>query len=79
MSTRAKWFSLIALVFVSACGYQGHYRYSCQDPENWDLEECKPPICKVDGACTDILIGFDPEETLDTTVETVPTEETVAP
>lgn len=63
------------LVVVSACGYDGHYRYECQDPENWEAEECNPPLCLVDGMCTKVLLGFDPSET---TIET-PTQETVAP
>jgi hypothetical protein len=71
---------LTAFLFltVSGCGYDGHYRYSCQDPENWELEECNPPICEVDGNCTEVLLGFIPGET---TVpdETIPVEETVAP
>lgn len=66
------------LIAVSACGYDGHYRYECQDPVNWEKEECNPPICKVDGACTDILLGFDPFEQEDTTTTTT-TQEIVAP
>lgn len=71
-------FVLVASVFasISACGYQGGYRYSCQDPANWENEECNPPICEVDGNCTAALLGWDPSAT---TVETVPVEETIAP
>lgn len=47
---------------LASCGYQGHYRYECQDPENWENEECNPPKCKVDGICSKELIGFDWEE-----------------
>jgi hypothetical protein len=65
----------IMLIAISACGYDGSYRYECQDPENWEAEECNPPLCLVDGMCTETLLGFDPSET---TVET-PTQETVAP
>jgi hypothetical protein len=64
------------LIAVSACGYDGHYRYSCQDPENWETKECNPPTCMVDGNCTEALLGFNPTET---TIEIVPVEETVAP
>jgi hypothetical protein len=67
----------ISLLFLTACGYDGSYRYPCQDPENWNLDECNPPICEVDGACTETLLGFNPSET--TIADTVPTEETVAP
>lgn len=67
----------VCTLLLAGCGYDGHYRYECQDPANWDAEECNPPICEVDGACTKTLIGFDPSET--TIESTVPTEETVAP
>jgi hypothetical protein len=54
---------LFALSFLLvSCGYDGHYRYECQDPLNWAKEECNPPVCKVDGACSKELIGFDWEE-----------------
>lgn len=49
-----------SFLLVSSCGYDGHYRYECQDPENWDAEECNPPLCLVDGMCTETLLGFDP-------------------
>jgi hypothetical protein len=71
-----------AALAISACGYDGGYRYSCQDPNNWESKECNPPICKVNGACTEDLLGFNP--TLESLVnpelqELIPTEETVAP
>lgn len=78
MSTKVKWLCLFTLVFASACGYQGYYRYSCQEAENWHKDECNPPICKVDGACSKDLIGFDPDEYPSTTIQQA-TEETVAP
>jgi len=55
----------VAILLLSGCGYDGSYRYSCQDPINWENEECNPPICKVDGACSKDLIGFDWEEETD--------------
>jgi hypothetical protein len=71
-----------AALAVSACGYDGGYRYPCQDPNNWESKECNPPICKVNGACTEDLLGFNP--TLEDLVnpelqELIPTEETTAP
>ena len=74
-----KKFVIALSLFLAGCGYDGHYRYECQDPANWESDECNPPICEVDGTCTEALIGFDPSGISDTTVETVPTEETVAP
>ena len=70
---------IIGALLLAGCGYDGGYRYPCQDPANWESEECNPPICKVDGACTKDLIGFDPFEVQDSIVELGPTEETVAP
>lgn len=49
-------------LLLASCGYEGHYRYECQDPMNWAKEECNVPACKVDGACSKDLIGFDWEE-----------------
>jgi hypothetical protein len=46
-------------VLLVGCGYDGHYRYPCQDPINWDTPECKPPICTVNGACPEDLVGED--------------------
>ena len=56
-----------AILVLSGCGYEGHYRYECQDPANWENEECNPPVCLVDGMCTETLLGFDPKEVTDTT------------
>ncbi len=73
-----KRFSLVVLCMfaLASCGYDGKYRYPCQDPANWGKTECEPPACKVDGACTETLLGWDPK---DENVETIPTEETTAP
>ena len=65
---------LISILALASCGYDGKYRYPCQDPENWKSTECQPPICKVDGACTETLLGWDPNAATETTIE-----ETVAP
>jgi hypothetical protein len=49
--------SLLLAPVVSSCGYDGGYRYPCQDPNNWENEECNTPICEVDGHCWYTLIG----------------------
>jgi hypothetical protein len=41
---------------LSGCGYDGHYRYPCQDPANWEKAECNPPICDATGTCTKDLV-----------------------
>ena len=31
------------------------YRYPCQDPNNWDSQECKKPFCSANGTCPEDL------------------------
>lgn len=50
-------FGLIMLS-LSGCRYDGHYRYPCQDPVNWENSECKPPICTANGACPEDLVDM---------------------
>lgn len=49
----------LSAVLLTGCGYDGHYRYPCQDPANWENAECKPPLCEVAGACPEDLVGPD--------------------
>ena len=65
---------LISILALASCGYDGKYRYPCQDPANWGKTECEPPACKVDGACTETLLGWDQNAVTETT-----TEEIIAP
>jgi hypothetical protein len=50
--------TLIALmslvVFLPSC--QDRFRYSCQDPANWESAECKKPECSVTRTCPDLLL-----------------------
>jgi hypothetical protein len=66
----------ILTLTLSGCGYDGHFRYPCQDPDNWENAECKPPICYAFGTCTTDLLGFDPLSTESDTIEDVEVEET---
>lgn len=66
-------FALCLILGASSCGYDGGYRYPCQDPANWGDEECVPPVCEVDGTCTKDLVGFDPSEPTETTIQEVTT------
>lgn len=52
---------LIPLVVVSLLllGCKDRFRYDCQDPDNWDMEECKKPQCVASGYCTEYLITTD--------------------
>lgn len=54
--------AVFGLAMISGCGYDGSYRYPCQDPSMFDDPSCNPPICEADGTCTKYLI---PEEAID--------------
>jgi hypothetical protein len=52
-----RWITAVVLACtLNACGYDGTYRYPCQNPDNWSNAECQPPVCKADGTCTEYLI-----------------------
>jgi len=53
----------LLMLSLTGCGYSGFYRYPCQDPTNWELTECKPPVCEANGLCTKYLI---PQELITT-------------
>jgi hypothetical protein len=59
----------ILTITLSGCGYDGHFRYPCQDPTNWESLDCKPPVCEAFGTCTSDLLGFDPLATESDTIE----------
>ncbi len=59
----------VLALMLSACGYDGSYRYKCQDPEYWGATECVPPVCKATGTCTSDLVGFDPLEKKPNTID----------
>lgn len=52
---------IAASLLLSSCGnydFKEIYRYPCQDPVNWETEDCKPPKCEAWGGCTkDVLAG----------------------
>ncbi len=54
----------ILMISLTSCGYDGGYRYSCQDPANWKNAECNPPICEASGTCTKDLIKINTEQTI---------------
>ena len=42
---------LLALPIGMAMCSGDRFRYPCQDPENWDKDMCKMPICDVTRTC----------------------------
>jgi len=51
--------SLMLVLGLSGCGYDGFFRYPCQDPKNWQNEECQRPLCEANGTCADDLLPLD--------------------
>lgn len=41
----------IILPFLLLAGCEAHYRYPCQDPENWDKPRCQKPLCDINREC----------------------------
>lgn len=50
----------MALVLLTGC--EDRFRYSCQDPKNWENAECKPPICTATGTCPEMLVKPEQEK-----------------
>ncbi len=47
-------YMIIFLALLAGCS--DSYRYKCQDPNNWQKQECNPPACKANETCTKYLI-----------------------
>jgi hypothetical protein len=50
----------LLMVSLTSCGFDGSYRYPCQDPANWQIAECNPPICEASQTCTKDVIKITP-------------------
>jgi hypothetical protein len=57
----------LSALLLSSCGYQGFYRYPCQNPENWKNAECNPPICEASGTCTKDTLKINSNSDVDIT------------
>ena len=70
---------IILIPFLLLAGCEGHYRYPCQDPANWDKKECNNEVCKAEGSCTSDVLGrnYSPKvESLEENLNTDQTEST---
>ena len=43
--------AVLAIPVLVIAGCNDRFRYPCQDPENWDKEYCKKPLCEVNRNC----------------------------
>lgn len=46
---------LIVASVALLSGCEQYFRYPCQDPENWNIEQCKKPICEVNRDCPEYI------------------------
>ena len=45
---------LILPIALAMCSGD-RFRYTCQDPANWDTPQCKAPICEVTRTCPEYI------------------------
>ena len=50
----------IAALMMTGC--DDRFRYPCQDPDNWDKQECKKPWCSADGTCPEDLTHYEKKD-----------------
>jgi hypothetical protein len=51
--------TFVLALTLSSCGYDGGFRYPCQDPTNWEKAECKPPICTASQTCPSDVVQIE--------------------
>ena len=44
-------------LLLAGCGYDGSYRYPCQDPDMWADPSCNEPLCLADSTCWKDLVA----------------------
>lgn len=60
-----KWLGLIMLIPVSFLFFTNdHFRYPCQNPENWTKDFCQRPQCEVTRSCPDHIFKNQPDQRL---------------
>ena len=58
-----RWLALLIFVPLLLAVFGGdRFRYSCQDPANWEKTECQKPLCDVTRTCPEHIFkgGRDP-------------------
>jgi len=49
--------ALVSIVFLVGCA--DRYRYPCQDPNNWNENFCKKPLCEINRSCPEHIFKED--------------------
>jgi hypothetical protein len=64
------WMILMSVSLLGLVGCQERYRYPCQDPLNWEKEECKKPLCSANGTCPEDLKHYEKNKPVEVPVKT---------
>ena len=75
MNDRKLFLWLLALVIlpVGLAAFGGdRFRYPCQDPRNWNSEQCKLPLCDVTRTCPEHIFKGQRDPRLGPTNATTP-------
>ena len=55
------WLLPLVVLALAGCGFDGAYRYECQDPKIFTdrkaYPECHKPLCESSGICSEDLLG----------------------
>jgi len=61
-----KFILLLPLLLLAGC--EERFRYPCQDPSNWNENQCKKPFCSANGTCPEDLTHYEKEKVTQTTL-----------
>lgn len=53
---------LASLAVLALAGCSERYRYPCQDPVNWNTQECQKPFCSANGTCPEDLSHYEKDK-----------------
>jgi hypothetical protein len=75
-----KWLGIIILIPLTLAIFGGdRFRYPCQNPDNWDKEICKLPVCDVTRTCPQHIFKGQRDPRLGPLTDDKPNTNVVAP
>lgn len=48
---------IVGILLLVLAGCQDHYRYPCQNPDNFYAKECQKPKCQFTQMCPEYLVA----------------------
>ena len=66
-----RWMAALIVLPIGLAVFGGdRFRYPCQDPANWDKEECQTPTCTVTRTCPEHIFKDPPAPAASQTIST---------